>query len=189
MRAYKLSEAGSGLRFILPNGTSWAELVLATSASGLFTKILLPAAIMSFQRRPWHWYDHMLMYGGFAFALSLAASLFMWIWALLGKQILFLDGITLVHRREILGLGFSREYDWSAVRNVRVRIQAPAQYIANAPAAAKLVFGFAGAAALAFDYGARTFELGRGLDESSAHELVALINHRFSPPSAPPDNS
>jgi hypothetical protein len=179
MAGYTFSEGSKGLRITLPRGTNWAELCLGTLAGVLFTKLLFPAAMVSFHRHPWHFYDHMLMYGGFGFALSLVFSLFMWVWAFLGKQSLTLDGITLTHRREVLGIGFSREYDWSAVRDFRARILAPAQNLPGAPAVANLVFNLRGSAVLAFDYGARTFELGRGLDESSVHELAALINQRF----------
>ena len=185
MAGYTLAEDRGTLRVTLPRGTNWVELVLGTAAAALFTKILLPAAILSFQRRPWHIYDHMLMYGGFGFALSLVSSLLMWVWALLGKQSLTLDGITLVHRKEILGVGFSREYEWSAVQDFRLRVQTPAQKVPGASAAASFVFNLQGAAVMAFDYGARTFELGRGLDESFARELVTRINQRFPCVAAP----
>lgn len=179
MTGYALTEDGRTLRVTLPRGTNWAELILGTAAAALFTKVLLPAAIYSFQRRPWHIYDHMLMYAGFGFALSLVSSLLVWVWALLGKQSLAVDGVTLVHRKEILGIGFSREYDWTAVQDFRLRVQAPAQNIPGASSAARLVFNLRGAAVMAFDYGARTFEVGRGLDESSAKDLVTRINQRF----------
>jgi hypothetical protein len=44
---------------------------------------------------------------------------------------------------------------------------------------ANFLLSLRGSAVLAFDYGARTFELGRGFDESSVRELVAIINRRF----------
>lgn len=103
----------------------------------------------------------------------------MWTWALLGRQSLTLDGVTLLHRREILGIGFSREYEWSAVQDFRLRVQTSAKKVPGAPAVASFVFKLQGSAVMAFDYGARTFELGRGLDESSARELVSRINQRF----------
>ena len=185
MPGYSVSEGSHGIRIGLPRGTNWSELCLGTLGAALFTKILLPAAVNSFQRRPWHSYDHMLMYGGFGFAIALASSLLMWIWAFLGRQFIVLDGITLTHRREILGIGFSREYDWSAVRDLRTRILVP-KNIPGAPAAANLVFNLRSSAVLAFDYGARTFELGRGLDESSICEIVAFINQRFPCPTGLP---
>jgi hypothetical protein len=185
MPGYTLSEGSGGLRITLPKGTNWAELCFGTLGTALFTYLLFPAAVHSFHRRPWHSYDHMLMYTGFGFALSLALSPLLWTWALLGRQLLTLDGITFTHRREILGIGFSREYDWSAVRDLRVRVSIPAQPVPGAPAVARVVFHLRGSAVLAFDYGARTFELGRGLDESSAHELVALITQRFPCPTGP----
>ena len=180
MANYVLSDHGGVLQIALPKGTNWFELVVATAATALFTKILLPAALHSFHQRPWHLWDHMLMYGGFGFALSLASCVFLWVWALLGKQFLTLDGVTLVHRREVLGMAFSREYDWSAVEDFRMRLQAARENIPNARAA-RLVRNLAGTAVMAFDYGARTYELGRGLEESSARELVTLINQRFLP--------
>lgn len=184
MASYTLTEEGGTLHITLPKGTNWVELVLGTAVAAFFTKILLPAAILSFQRRPWHIYDHMLMYGGFGFALSLVSSLLLWVWALLGKQSLTLDGATLVHRREVLGIGFSREYQWSAVQDFRLRVQTPARKVPGVSAAANFVFNLEGAAVMAFDYGARTFEIGRGLDESSANELVTRINQRFPAVSA-----
>jgi hypothetical protein len=189
MPGYTLTEQGRALRIALPKGTNWVELILGTAATALFTKILLPAAIHSFQQRPWHVWDHMLMYGGFGFALSLVSCLLLWIWVLLGKQSVTLDGLALIHRREILGIGFSREYDWSAVQDFRLRIQARTQNAPNPPAAANFLFNLRGAAVMAFDYGARTFELGKGLDESSARELVALINQRFPSNESPAGNS
>lgn len=178
MGNYVLSDHGGVLQIELPKGTNWVELILATATTALFTKILLPAALHSFRQRPWHPGNHMLIYGGFGFALSLASCVFLWVWALLGKQFLTLDGVTLVHRREVFGIAFSREYDWRAVQDFRMRLQAAAESLPSAPAA-RLVSNLAGAAVMAFDYGARTYELGRGLDESSTRELVTLINQRF----------
>ncbi len=188
MADYTLIVQGGTIRITLPKGTNWTELILGTAVTVLFTKDSSTGSHPFHQRR-WHFYDHMLMYVGFGFVLSLASFTFLWLWTLLGEQILTFDGITLVHRREILGIGFSREYDWSAVQDFRLRVQAAPQNIPSSSAAARFVFNVRDAAVMAFDYGARTDELGCGLDRSSASELVTRIYRLFPSTAVPAVNT
>ncbi|MGH2687976.1 MAG: hypothetical protein ACRDKW_04095 [Actinomycetota bacterium] len=83
-----------------------------------------------------------------------------WLWQFAGREIVAVRPSSLVLRREIFGFGRSREYDLRHVRDVRVS-PATRGGIAIGP--------------LAFDYGARTYRFGGGVDEAEARDLVRWV--------------
>jgi hypothetical protein len=106
--------------------------------------------------------------GGFAAGTA-------WLWNIAGVERARFrsDGVSV--RREVLGIGFTREYDASHIRNLRV---------SGAPAAiddwrSRLhATGLLGGA-IAFDYGSSTVRFAMGLDEAEASQIVSQIRSRF----------
>jgi hypothetical protein len=74
----------------------------------------------------------------------------------------------------VLGFGNVREFDLAEVRDLRIDRPYPGitTLTWNSPAQ---MFG---TGTIAFDYGAKTFRFGLGLDESEARQLVARLNSR-----------
>jgi hypothetical protein len=78
-------------------------------------------------------------------------------------------------RREILGVGFTREYDAGHIRNLRVSNDTPAiSDLRSRFNAAGLTGGL-----IAFDYGSSTVRFASGLEEAEASQIVSQIRSRY----------
>lgn len=96
------------------------------------------------------------------------------LWGIAGREVVVLTGQALVLRREIFGIGRSREFDLDHVRDLRF---APAVYNPWDSSAAFQFWGIGGGS-LAFDYGARTYRFGAGVDEAEAKFLAGALKQR-----------
>jgi hypothetical protein len=99
-------------------------------------------------------------------AMALAGTMavvYGWLWNAIGREVVSLRSGLLVIRREVAGIGLSREYGLADVRNLRVSVPPPDAGRWSSP----LRFGRA-PGVIAFDHGARTVRFGEGLDESEA---------------------
>jgi hypothetical protein len=106
---------------------------------------------------------------------------YQWLWNVVGKELIVLGQQTLAIKSDVLGFGRVREFDLAEVRDLRV----------DRPSGlATFNWGWTGqgngTGTIAFDYGAKTFRFGFGLDESEARQLIARLNarHRFQAASA-----
>ena len=108
------------------------------------------------------------------------------IWALLwmnfGKERVTLSATTLGIRREVLGVGRSREYELTHVRNLRVSLE-PFHMISSGHTLRPIAIR---GGSIAFDHGASTVRFGAALDEAEASQILADLNsrHSFSTPAA-----
>ena len=127
-----------------------------TSGSGEFPSLFLVA-----------WLGAWTVGGGFAF--------FMWLWNVMGREVITLERGELVTSRQVGPIGLPKRYDLSHVRNARVAA-APTRS-ARSPYRGFGWPGFGGEhVAIAFDYGARTFHFGADLDEAEADYLLDLLD-------------
>ena len=99
---------------------------------------------------------------------------YLWLWNVAGKELIALRTDTLAIKSDVLGFGNVREFDLAEVRDLRIDRPYPGitTLTWNSPAQ---MFG---TGTIAFDYGAKTFRFGLGLDESEARQLVARLNSR-----------
>jgi hypothetical protein len=106
-------------------------------------------------------------------------------WNLAGKEIVSINPNILIIRHDVLGMGRSWEYDASQVCYLRC-----SSFVSNPsnPSFQQPFSGMVGPG-IVFDYGARTYRFGIGLDEAEARLLVTEILQRFpalgSPSAAP----
>jgi hypothetical protein len=82
------------------------------------------------------------------------------------REVLMIEGKTLVLRREVLGFCRQRNFELAEVRNLRAQ---------RTEVQGKL----AGGASVAFDHGGRTYHFGSGLSLDEARRLVKTIRARF----------
>jgi hypothetical protein len=106
--------------------------------------------------------------GGFAAVTA-------WLWNVAGVERARFRSDAVLVRREILGIGFTREYDTGHIRNLRVASQPESITGWNARLGAT---GFGGGK-IAFDYGSSTVRFAAGLEEAEASQLVSQIRSRF----------
>ena len=97
--------------------------------------------------------------------------LFSMLWMLAGYERVTFTGEALTLRREVFGIGRSRAYLLSAVRDLRVIDVAP---FAPFTFGRQDVFGRS-SGPLAFDYGAQTIRFGAGVDPAEAKRLAAKV--------------
>lgn len=107
-----------------------------------------------------------------AWTVGGAFAIYLWLWNLMGRQIITMHGHTLTTRRDLGGYGFEKEYDLTRVRDLRAN--------AMGDYSASLQFFGLGGGLVAFDYGAKTYRLGAGLDEADAKLVVGKITDHYS---------
>jgi hypothetical protein len=103
-------------------------------------------------------------------------AIFAWLWMAKGVERILLRGDALVLKREVSGVGRTREYDLSHVGNLRV---APASWNPYDWSSAMQFWGIGGGL-IAFDYGARTFRFGSSIDEAEARDIADQLKARHS---------
>ena len=164
-----VSEEAGALRFVIPAGRHW------------FMTLFLPFWLLG-----WAWGEvtvlSKLIEGGTG-----APTVFLWSWLgawtvgglwtiytlawnAVGRELVVVDGSTFVLRREILGVGRSKEFDCAQVRGLRASRET-VSYGSEG--------GWVRTRNLAFDYGARTCRFGEGLDEAEAQQLVEMVKQRY----------
>ena len=102
-------------------------------------------------------------------AFALAAVL----WQLAGREVISVNTATLLHRVEAFGLGWSRSYKATEVKNLRATEYASNPFTNQAAWLPPLTGS--GFGPVAFDYGARTLRLGAALEEAEAKLLVQRL--------------
>ncbi len=114
------------------------------------------------------WFTMWTIGGLFAIAILL--------WSLFGLEKVAVAGSSITIRREVLGLGFTREYDLSHATNLRVAADSFNMFDPRAG----LRFWGIGGGLIAFDYGSSTVRFASGVDEAEASRIVARVISRNS---------
>jgi hypothetical protein len=99
------------------------------------------------------------------------------LWQLAGREIITVSLTTLSYRAEALGLGRTRSFQTSEVKDLRSTEYAISTFT-NQRAWFPPVVG-SGFGPVAFDYGARTFRVAPSLDEAEAKLLVRELSARL----------
>jgi len=106
---------------------------------------------------------------------------YIWLWMLVGKERILMGTSTLHVKRDVLGLGRTRTYEFYKIRNLHV---APQPAGPRDTGAALRLSGLAGGL-IAFEYEGKTIRFGAGIDETEAHMMVERMKQRFSFPETP----
>ena len=164
-----------GLRFVLPG------MIMVLIGGGILFNLIL-AAWHELERPSGGWVGDLLLgllglfLGGGLFIYG-TTRLYAYSWDIAGKEIVQATGSSLVVSRQLFGYGRPHEYLAEHVRNLRVSDDSgETSWIDwwN-----RSIFGKLDEGAIAFDYGAKTFQFGLELDEAEAEQIVAAILRRF----------
>jgi len=101
---------------------------------------------------------------------------YLWLWMLAGKERILMGTSTLRVKRDVLGLGRTRTYEFYKMRNLRV---APQPAGPRDPRAALRHSGLAGGL-IAFEYGGKTIRFGAAIDEAEGQMIIARMTQRFA---------
>lgn len=173
---YTVESSVEGLRAVIPARRNWFILLFLiawlggwffgeVSAAGelLNPKDKTPSGFLAFWLLGW------TIGGVFCFGTVL--------WQLAGREVLTVSASALVHRVEVFGLGWSRAYRATDVKNLRAT-----DYSSNPFTNQRAWFppvGGSGYGPIAFDYGARTIRVAPALEESEARMLVRELAQRL----------
>jgi hypothetical protein len=97
-----------------------------------------------------------------------------WLWNLAGVERILLGPSTLATKREILGIGPLNKYELQSVSDLRI---SASPYNFNNRMAP---FQMMNSGTIAFDYGAKAFRFGMGLDEAEAQQIIEQLKSRHT---------
>lgn len=100
-------------------------------------------------------------------------AIWSWLWILAGREIIRIESGILAIRKEIGGLGRTKEYSVSEMRDLRV---GPPVYQGRR--------NMIPDGTIAFDYGAKTYRFAQAIDEAEAKQLIDTIRQRYPIPGA-----
>jgi hypothetical protein len=172
----RIEEGSGGLRIVIPSRGNWFAFLFLTAWLGgwVFGEVAAISSLLGVGpmrgSRGGGGPGAFLAFWLLGWTVGGAVALYAWIWILAGREIVRLDGQTLAISREPIGLPRNREFDWGQIRNLRVSLS-------RDPRSALLEPG-----TIAFDYGAKTYRFGNGLDEAEAAMLIDEVRQRFQPP-------
>jgi hypothetical protein len=109
---------------------------------------------------------------GWTFGGGFAALI--WLWNVAGVERLVLGPSTLATKREILGIGPLNEYELQSVSDLRISASPFDFNNRMSP------FQMINSGTIAFDYGAKTFRFGMGLDEAEAQQIIERLRSRHT---------
>lgn len=110
-----------------------------------------------------------------AWTVGGAFAMYIWLWNVMGQEIINLSNTELRHVRRLPVFQRSKEYDLSAVSKLRVQAQNSSMFSAHA---AMEFWGISGGSVM-FDYGHSTHKFGVQLDEAEANHIVTIIKQRY----------
>ena len=110
-----------------------------------------------------------------------AYMLYAWAWHLGGREVIKLDDRTLTKKRELFGLGIPRKFNIAEITNLRILPQSlPMRETEERLTAMMAEFWGLRGGIMAFDYGAKTYRFGFGVDEPEAQELMEVLAEAVS---------
>jgi hypothetical protein len=173
---FRSGDTPEGYRVVIPARRNWFVLLFlcAWLAGWVFGEVSAledlmkggdktPVAFLSF------WLVGWTLGGAFA-----AATL---LWQLAGREIITLGSGALSYRAEACGIGRTRSFRASEVKDLRSTDYSVSLFT-NQRSWFPPVFG-SGYGPVAFDYGARTFRVAPSLDEAEAKLLVGELSRRL----------
>jgi hypothetical protein len=97
-----------------------------------------------------------------------------WLWQVAGQERVVAGPGTFSHRYQLLGRGWTREYDPTQMKELRVSVERANPVVASS---GLRQWGIGGGN-IAFDYGAKTVRFG-SVDEAEAGQIVAQLARRL----------
>jgi hypothetical protein len=170
-----IADTSQGLRIVMPCRRSWFVICfLAFWLCGWAAAEVMVANQFVKGDSPPDGELFMLAWLG-VWTVGGVVAIYAWLWQVMGKEIVTVHGQRLTTRRDIGGFGFDKDYDLVHMRDLRV---GPAGFNPLNVSSSLQLWGVGGGV-IAFDYGARTYQFGSGLDEAEAKQIVTAIKRRY----------
>lgn len=173
---FHVEATADGLRAVIPARRNWFVVLFLTAWLGgwAFGEISAASELLRDSDKAQPGFLAFWLIGwtlGGAFAATAV------VWQVAGREVLSINSDTLLHRAEAFGLGWSRSYRASEVRNFRSTDYASNTFT-NQRTWLPPITG-SGFGPVAFDYGARTIRMAPSLEEAEAAMLVRELSSRL----------
>jgi len=171
---HTVEDTGDGLRFYIPPPRHWYVLLFLILWLFVWVGIGSQFVFGAFFRTTTglDWFHVIWSVGWF---LGTGYVIFTVAWMLVGVEVIDVSPQGIQARRQVFGLGRTRDYDGNHIRQLRA---SPMNYSAFNRSQSFESLGLAGGQ-IAFDYGAKTVRFGGGIDEAEARMIVDAIVQRF----------
>jgi hypothetical protein len=178
------SESSEGLLITIPANKNWFAILflgfwLAIWLSGevSVSRELIPGrSINRAYPRPQREFGEQLFLVAWLVLWSVGGAIAVTslLWNLAGVEKVLLGASTLTTKREVLGIGPTKEYELPSMSNLRISAGTRPSNNRLSP------FQILSGGTIAFDYGARTFRFGIGLDEAEAQQVIDQLKSRHA---------
>lgn len=169
---HTVEDTGDGLRFNIPSPKRWYQILFLGFWLLLWVGIGSQFVFSIFLRMSAGLFSVIWSIGWF---LATGYAILVLSWQLVGMEVIDVDPQGIRTRRQVFGVGRTREYDGDHIRQLRA---SPMTYSAFNRSQSFESLGLAGGQ-IAFDYGAKTIRFGGGIDEAEARMIVESITQRF----------
>lgn len=175
-----VTEAPEGLLITIPCRRKWAAILFLLAWLGgwavgeMFAVTLLLTKRIAAVPGPGPWFMGLWLFGWTAGGLWAMYTLGL---MLTGKELVFLNRMQacLALQQRVWGIGGrTREYALGQIRRLRASTEGISAYGFTAQRPTMM-----GVRTVAFDYGARTYRFGAGLDEAEAQLIVDALRERW----------
>jgi hypothetical protein len=103
-------------------------------------------------------------------------AIYTWLWQIAGKEVIEISSASISIAKKVLSFSHPKEYEASYIQSLRV--SPPIQSTWSPFGSTGRVWG-TGEGIIAFDYGAKTYRFGSGLDEAEAKMISSEIMTRY----------
>ncbi len=168
-----VTDEGGVMRVVIPARRHWFVTIFLTGWLGCWAVGEVAALRAVFTSAP-RLGVIFLSFWMVAWTAAGAFAFWFWLWSVRGREVIILDGTAFTVRRESPIYARVQMFDQTRVKDLRIAPRPMAWQGYGGGAASG-----AGVGPIAFDYGAKTYQFGSGVDEAEAKELVAAMHTRF----------
>jgi hypothetical protein len=162
----RFEQAEEGMRYVLPPRRNAASII----GVGLWLAFVAVWGVREFEKTSGR--DPFLL----PWAVFVPVVFFAWLRHVAGRELVTLALAALKIRRHVFGVGLTREYDASQIRNLRVAPPVPTW---RDPKRNWNAFDHG---MIAFEYGAKTVRFGAGVNQAKAATIVDEIKRHYGLP-------
>ena len=170
-----ITDTSQGLRIVMPCRRSWFVILFLVFwlCGWAVAEVMVANQFLNGDAPPEGEFFMMTWFG--VWTVGGVFAIYAWLWQVMGKEMVTVHGQTFITRRDIGGFGFDKEYDLLQMRDLRVGQIGfnPLEFSSS------LQLWGIGGGVIAFEYGAKTYRFGAGLDEAEAKQAVTAIKKRY----------
>jgi hypothetical protein len=171
-----ITDTPYGLHITIPAARNWVRVLFLAFwlCAWLFGEVTVLSIVVAGRAGP----AGLFLVGWLgAWTFAGARTIYVCLWNLGGGEVVAVEGSSLMTRRQLFrfALPGAKEYELSQIRDLRAspELDNSSRWLSSSR------FWALGGGSIAFDYGARTYRFGAGLDEAEAKQVAEMIKQRY----------